>query len=123
MSFDVKNIEQENLNFKKLGSLSVILILGVVASLIFVYFWFTLESNSIVQDQYLSQRTKDYQKHYDKQLKVIDNYEIDIDTAIKKVEIFFLLNFSRASIFMLTYFHFNVSFSPFSILFVIFLLR
>ena len=86
MSFDVINIEQENLNFKKLVSLSVILILGVVASLIFVYFWFTLESNSIVQDQYLSQRTKDYQKHYDKQLKVIDNYEIDIDTAIKKVE-------------------------------------
>ena len=86
MSFDVKNIEQENLNFKKLASLSVILILGVVASLIFVYFWFTLESNSIVQDQYLSQRTKDYQEHYDKQLKVIDNYEIDINTAIKKVE-------------------------------------
>ena len=86
MSFDVRNIEQENLNFKKLASLSVLLILGVVASLIFVYFWFTLESKSIVRDQYLSQRTKDYQKHHEKQLKVIDSYDLDIEAAIKKVE-------------------------------------
>ena len=86
MSFDVKNIEQENLNVKKLASLSGILILSVIASLIFVYFWFTLESKSVIQDQYLGERTKDYQEHYDKQSKVIDNYKIDIDKAIEKVE-------------------------------------
>ena len=55
MSFDLKNIEQENLDFKKLAPITLALILFVIASIIFVYYWFTFEKDKIIQDQYLGQ--------------------------------------------------------------------
>ena len=53
MSFDVKNIEPENLDFKKLVPVALILIIGVVASIIFVYYWFTFEKDEVMQEQFL----------------------------------------------------------------------
>ena len=53
MSFDVKNIEPENLDFKKLVPVALILIIGVVASIIFVYYWFTFEKDKVMQEQFL----------------------------------------------------------------------
>ena len=55
MSFELKNIEQENLDFKKLAPITLALILFVIASIIFVYYWFTFEKDKIIQDQYLGQ--------------------------------------------------------------------
>ena len=55
MSFDLKNIEQENLDFKKLAPITLALILFVIGSIIFVYYWFTFEKDKIIQDQYLGQ--------------------------------------------------------------------
>ena len=55
MSFELKNIEQENLDFKKLAPITLALILFVIASIVFVYYWFTFEKDKIIQDQYLGQ--------------------------------------------------------------------
>ena len=55
MSFELKNIEEENIDFKKLGPIALMLILFVIASIIFVYYWFTFEKDKIIQDQYLGQ--------------------------------------------------------------------
>jgi len=57
MSFEVKNIEQENINFSKLFIITVFLIVTVVASCIFVYYWFTLEKIEIMQEQYLGKES------------------------------------------------------------------
>ena len=54
MDYDVKNIEQEKLNLKTLGSVFIVVIMLVIASLIFVYFWFTLKTQSIIDEQYLN---------------------------------------------------------------------
>ena len=55
MSFELKNIEQENLDLKRLTPIALMLILFVIASIIFVYYWFTFEKDKIIQDQYLGQ--------------------------------------------------------------------
>ena len=43
MSFEVKNIEQENINFKMIGPLTLFVIVTVVASMVFVYYYFIFE--------------------------------------------------------------------------------
>ena len=64
MSFEVKNIEQENINFSKLFIITVFLIVTVVASCVFVYYWFTLEKIEVMHEQYLGQESN-IKKEYD----------------------------------------------------------
>ncbi len=82
MDYDVKNIEQEKLNLKTLGSVFIVVIMLVIASLIFVYFWFTLKTQSIIDEQYLSQDSESYAIHEKKQLDFMKNkYEISIEES------------------------------------------
>ena len=82
MDYDVKNIEQEKLNLKTLGSVFIVVIIFVIASLIFVYFWFTLKTQSIIDEQYLSQDSESYAIHEKKQLDFMKNkYEISIEES------------------------------------------
>ena len=82
MDYDVKNIEQEKLNIKTLGSVFIVVIMLVIASLIFVYFWFTLKTQSIIDEQYLSQDSESYAIHEKKQLDFMKNkYEISIEES------------------------------------------
>ena len=82
MDYDVKNIEQEKLNLRTLGSVFIVVIMLVIASLIFVYFWFTLKTQSIIDEQYLSQDSESYAIHEKKQLDFMKNkYEISIEES------------------------------------------
>ena len=82
MDYDVKNIEQEKLNLRTLGSVFIVVIIFVIASLIFVYFWFTLKTQSIIDEQYLSQDSESYAIHEKKQLDFMKNkYEISIEES------------------------------------------
>ncbi|MBJ48175.1 MAG: hypothetical protein CMG59_03245 [Candidatus Marinimicrobia bacterium] len=82
MDYDVKNIEQEKLNLKTLGSVFIVVIMLVIASLIFVYFWFTLKTQSIIDEQYLSQDSESYAIHEKEQLDFMKNkYEISIEES------------------------------------------
>ena len=82
MDYDVKNIEQEKLNLKTLGSVFIVVIIFVIASLIFVYFWFTLKTQSIIDEQYLSQDSESYAIHEKEQLDFMKNkYEISIEES------------------------------------------
>ena len=72
MSFEVKNIEQENINFKVIGPLTLFVIVTVVASMVFVYYYFIFEKDSIMREQYLEAESKigkeyrlEQQKQYD----------------------------------------------------------
>ena len=85
MDYDVKNIEQEKLNIKTLSSVFVVVIIFVIASLIFVYFWFTLKTQSIIDEQYLSQDSESYAVHKQKQVDYIkNNYELSIEESKQK---------------------------------------
>ena len=63
MSFEVKNIEQENISFSKLFMITVFLFITVVASCIFVYYWFTLEKIEVMQEQYLGKESNIKKEH------------------------------------------------------------
>jgi predicted PurR-regulated permease PerM len=85
MDYDVKNIELEKLNIKTLSSVFVVVIIFVIASLIFVYFWFTLKTQSIIDEQYLSQDSESYAVHKQKQVDYIkNNYELSIEESKQK---------------------------------------
>ncbi len=85
MSFEVKNIEQENINFSKLLIITVFLIVTVVASCIFVYYWFTLEKIEIMQEQYLGKESN-IKKEYDllEQQKFQELGIEDVKTQVEK---------------------------------------
>ena len=82
MSFDVKNIEQENIDFKKMAGIFMFLTLCIIGSAIFVYFWFTLEKRAVIQEQYLGVQSELYQEHRREQLDFIEKeYSMSIDDA------------------------------------------
>ena len=82
MSFDVKNIEQENIDFKKMAGIFMFLTLCIIGSAIFVYFWFTLEKRAVIQEQYLGVQSELYQEHRSEQLDFIEKeYSMSIDDA------------------------------------------
>ena len=64
MDFEVKNIEQENINFSKLFFMAIVLIVTVIASTVFVYYWFTFEKMDIMHEQYLG-RESSIKKEFD----------------------------------------------------------
>ena len=85
MDYDVKNIEREKLNLKSLLSVFLVLAIFVISSLIFVYFWFTLKTQSIIDEQYLSQDSESYAIHKQKQVDYINNnYELSIEESMQK---------------------------------------
>ena len=84
MSFELKNIEQENIDFKKLGPIAVALILFVIASIIFVYYWFTFEKDRIIQDQYLGQDSEIRKEQEAEELE--DFSTLPISKSLKAIE-------------------------------------
>ena len=85
MSFDVKNIEQENIDFKKLAGIFIFLILCIAGSSIFVYYWFTLNKQKVVEEKYYSQESDLYNQHTQEQIKFMEKeYIITIDEAKEK---------------------------------------
>ena len=85
MDYDVKNIEREKLNLRSLLSVFLVLAIFVISSLIFVYFWFTLKTQSIIDEQYLSQDSESYAIHKQKQVDYIkNNYELSIEESKQK---------------------------------------
>ncbi|MAX13304.1 MAG: hypothetical protein CMG11_04525 [Candidatus Marinimicrobia bacterium] len=99
MSFEVKNIEQENINFKMIGPLTLFVIVTVVASMVFVYYYFIFEKDSIMREQYLEAESKigkeyrlEQQKQYDalninKKIEALaENYSKNRFTFKKSIE-------------------------------------
>ena len=84
MSFDVKNIEPENLDFKKLVPVALILIIGVVASIIFVYYWFTFEKDAVMKEQFL-EKPSIIKENFDA-IEKEKFKKIDIEKAKEKIE-------------------------------------
>ena len=84
MSFELKNIEQENLDLKRLIPIALMLILFVIASIIFVYYWFTFEKDKIIQDQYLGQDSDIRKEQEAKDLE--DFNTLSISESFKAVE-------------------------------------
>ena len=82
MSFDVKNIEQDNIDFKKLAGIFIFLILCIAGASIFVYYWFTLDKRAVIQEQYLGQKSDSYEEHKNEQLEFMEKeYVISIEDA------------------------------------------
>tara|TARA_Y100001970_G_C13929820_1_gene697662 strand:- start:361 stop:639 length:279 start_codon:yes stop_codon:yes gene_type:complete len=82
MSFDVKNIEQDNIDFKKLAGIFMFLILCIAGAAIFVYYWFTLDKRAVIQEQYLGQKSDSYEEHKNEQLEFMEKeYVMSIDDA------------------------------------------
>ena len=84
MSFEVKNIEQENINFSKLFVITVFLIISVIASCVFVYYWFTLEKIEVMQEQYLEKESSIKKEHDLLEKQRFE--ELGIDNAKNQIE-------------------------------------
>ena len=84
MSFELKNIEQENLDLKRLTPIALMLILFVIASIIFVYYWFTFQKDKIIQDQYLGQDSEIRKEQEAKDLE--DFNTLPISESFKAME-------------------------------------
>ena len=93
MSYEVKNIEQENLDFKRLVPITLFLIIAIVGSAIFVYYWFTLEKDEIMYNQYLGKESK-IKQDFDFMEKQKFN-DLDIDEAKKQVEKSYLKKYGK----------------------------
>jgi len=85
MSFEVKNIEQENINHKIMAPISIMFIVGIVASSVFVYYYFVFEKNAVMQEHYLAAESKIKSEYDDEQNNKYLGLGIDvkIDETIK----------------------------------------
>ena len=63
MSFEVKNIEQENIDHKIIAPLTGFVVITIIASMIFVYYYFIFEKDSVMQEQYLEAESKILKNH------------------------------------------------------------
>ena len=89
MSFEVKNIEQENINHKIMAPISIMFIAGVIASLVFVYYYFVFEKDYIMEEHYLAAESK-IKNEYDEEQnsKYLDlGVDAKIDETIKNYEV------------------------------------
>ena len=85
MSFEVKNIEQENINHKIMAPISIMFIAGIIASLVFVYYYFVFEKDYIMEEHYLAAESK-IKNEYDEEQnsKYLDlGIDAKIDETIK----------------------------------------
>ena len=83
MSFDVKNIEQENIDIKKIIPVVILFIFSIVGSMVFVYYYFSFEKNSIMQEQYLGAESQINASYEEKEKDKIEN--LDIKSANKVI--------------------------------------
>ena len=83
MSFDVKNIEQENIDIKKIIPIVILIIFSIVGSMVFVYYYFSFEKNAIMQEQYLGAESQINASYEEKEKDKIDN--LDIKSANKVI--------------------------------------
>ena len=75
MSFEVKNIEQENIDYKMIGPLTLFVVATVIASMVFVYYYFMFEKDSMMKEQYLeadSKILKDYMLEEEAKYKLLE---------------------------------------------------
>ena len=93
MSFEVKNIEQENINFSKLFFMAVVLIVTVTASTIFVYYWFTLEKMDVMHQQYLGKESEIKKEHDLNEQKKFN--EMEINAAKEELEKKYLFKYDK----------------------------
>ena len=93
MSFEVKNIEQENINFSKLFFMAVVLIVTVIASTIFVYYWFTFEKMDVMQQQYLGKESEIKKEHDLTEQKKFN--EMEISAAKEELEKKYLFKYDK----------------------------
>ncbi|MAX09705.1 MAG: hypothetical protein CMG13_02455 [Candidatus Marinimicrobia bacterium] len=93
MSFEVKNIEQENINFSKLFFMAVVLIVTVIASTIFVYYWFTFEKMDVMQQQYLGKESEIKKEHDLNEQKKFN--EMEMDAAKEELEKKYLFKYDK----------------------------
>ena len=93
MSFEVKNIEQENINFSKLFFMAVVLIVTVIASTIFVYYWFTFEKMDVMQQQYLGKESEIKKEHDLNEQKKFS--EMEINAAKEELEKKYLFKYDK----------------------------
>ena len=63
MSFEVKNIEQENISHGMIGPLTGLVVAFIIASLVFVYYYFNFEKDAIMKEQYLEAESKILKEH------------------------------------------------------------
>lgn len=63
MSFEVKNIEQENISHGMIGPLTGLVVVFIIASLVFVYYYFNFEKDAIMKEQYLEAESKILKEH------------------------------------------------------------
>tara|TARA_Y100000768_G_scaffold386350_1_gene374553 strand:+ start:4169 stop:4717 length:549 start_codon:yes stop_codon:yes gene_type:complete len=92
MSFEVKNIEQENINFKMIAPITLFVIVTVIASMVFVYYYFIFEKDSIMREQYLEAESKignDYRVEETKKYN-----SLNIDKNIDKIASSYLISLS-----------------------------
>ena len=83
MSFDVKNIEQENIDIKKIIPIVILIIFSIVGSMVFVYYYFSFEKNAIMQEQYLGAKSQINASYEEREKDKIDN--LDIKSANKVI--------------------------------------
>lgn len=83
MSFDVKNIEQENIDIKKIIPVVILFIFSIVGSMVFVYYYFSFEKNAIMQEQYLGAESQINASYEEKEKDKIEN--LDIKSANKVI--------------------------------------
>ena len=93
MSFEVKNIEQENINFSKLFFMAVVLIATVIASTIFVYYWFTFEKMDVMHQQYLGKESEIKKEHDLNEQKKFN--EMEMDAAKEELEKKYLFKYDK----------------------------
>ena len=97
MSFEVKNIEQENIDHKMIGPLTLFVVATVIASMIFVYYYFMFEKDSMMKEQYLeadSKILKDYMLEEESKYKFLEmnggegkiSKTIQTYSAVKSIE-------------------------------------
>ena len=83
MSFDVKKIEQENIDVKKIIPVVVLFIFSIVGSMVFVYYYFSFEKNAIMQEHYLGADSKIKASYEVKEKGKLNN--LDMKSANKAI--------------------------------------
>ena len=79
MSFDIKNIEQEGINYKMIAPVGLLFVIGIAASLVFVYYYFTFEKDYIMHDQYLGAKSKIKENYYKGESEKLNALNIDLN--------------------------------------------
>ena len=88
MSFDVKNIESENIDANAVFQVILVFIFLIVGSLVFVYYYFLFEKENIMNSQYLEAPSKvreNYYKNENQKLKQL-NIEESMDKIINSYD-------------------------------------